>query len=200
MKVLLFVVAMCHWSACLFWVTWIHNWSQHATGESDLFASPNKGKIEWKIGWGFIDPCFLSWDGGSLVSDQFLDGFLTLGSAVQVIGRPESLMTDLLPQDSAESFKELNHWTTLPRRDGADQGHVVGWGLSQSQENHESRWQAVKIPKVLGWWLKVPIQGGCSIWPGEWTFEQKPMEEQHLDLHGAEGVVNEMRSFEADVS
>ena len=42
---------------------------------------------------------------------------------VQVIGRPESLMTDLLPPDSAESFKELNHWTTLPRRDGADQGH-----------------------------------------------------------------------------
>lgn len=72
MKVLLFVVAMCHWSACLFWV----------------------------------------------------------------IGRPESLMTDLLPPDSAESFKELNHWTTLPRRDGADQG--------------------------------------------EWTFEQKPMEEQYI--------------------
>ena len=71
------------------------------------------------------------------MSDRFLTfvfgWFLTLGSAVQVIGRPESLMTDLLPQDSAESFKELNHWTTLPRRDGADQGHVVGWGLSQSR-------------------------------------------------------------------
>lgn len=72
MKVLLFVVAMCHWSACLFWV----------------------------------------------------------------IGRPESLMTDLLPPDSAADFAALPHWTTLSRRDGADQG--------------------------------------------EWTFEQKPMEEQYI--------------------
>eukprot|EP00438_Fugacium_kawagutii_P004773 Skav203110 [mRNA] locus=scaffold447:421041:425173:+ [translate_table: standard] len=41
---------------------------------------------------------------------------------VEVIGRPESLMTDLLPPDSAADFAQLPHWTTLARRDGADQG------------------------------------------------------------------------------
>lgn len=49
----------------------------------------------------------------------------------QVIGRPESLMTDLLPPDSAADFAALPHWTTLSRRDGADQGarNGKGWGL-----------------------------------------------------------------------
>ncbi|CAJ1435061.1 unnamed protein product [Effrenium voratum] len=64
MKVLFFVVAMCHWSACLFWV----------------------------------------------------------------IGRPESLLTDLLPGDSAEKFQQMPHWTTLSRRDGPDQGE---WSYEQ---------------------------------------------------------------------
>ena len=49
----------------------------------------------------------------------------------QVIGRPESLMTDLLPPESAADFAALPHWTTLSRRDGADQGarNGKGWGL-----------------------------------------------------------------------
>lgn len=38
------------------------------------------------------------------------------------------------------------------------------------RENPQSSWLMIEVP----------IQGGCSIWPGEWTFEQKPMEEQHL--------------------
>ena len=40
-------------------------------------------------------------------------------------------MTDLLPPDSAADFAALPHWTTLSRRDGADQGarNGKGWGL-----------------------------------------------------------------------
>lgn len=45
-----------------------------------------------------------------------------VGGPCEVIGRPESLMTDLLDPDSAAAFAQLPHWTTLARRDGADQG------------------------------------------------------------------------------
>jgi len=72
MKVLAFVIAMCHWNACLFWV----------------------------------------------------------------IGSTDSILVDIMPAEMAANFRSLNHWTTLPRKDGP--------------------------------------------YSGDWTYMQKPMEEQYI--------------------
>lgn len=72
MKVLLFVVAMCHWSACLFWV----------------------------------------------------------------IGCQESLLTDLLPPESAAQFSQLQHWTTLPRRDSPYVGDAWTFAEKPMEEQY----------------------------------------------------------------
>lgn len=145
-------------------------------------------------------------------------------------------MTDLLPPESAADFAALPHWTTLSRRDGADQGarNGKGWGLRMEVQSFTAGvftifwdtdrycnyfdlwicdvlWTALRHLETWLWWndgskmvfllmflldwrflvetdwggkpkqenppiQKHPTASGPA--GGEWTFEQKPMEEQ----------------------
>ena len=112
------------------------------------------------------------------------------------------------------------------QRNPEDMVDVCRW-LPWSQENHESKWQAVKIPKVLGWWLKFQFRMAFPIGQENGLLSRNPWKSsisfaystilvpakpviiwEHVSnkkahgwiLHGVEHVVNQRRFFEATVS
>eukprot|EP00913_Durusdinium_trenchii_P003297 g3051.t1 len=82
--------------------------------------------------------------GGSMAKMPELDdeeeihdfNFCHLADAVLDAARLESLLTDLLPPESAAQFSQLQHWTTLPRRDSPYVGDAWTFAEKPMEEQY----------------------------------------------------------------